>query len=363
MSVTDSDLLDGFGFVTDVNDYDDVTTPTYGNVTSNVTIPVAQGGNVYQYALPPRELYYYHVVYFSVAIALGVPGNALVIAAYASLRRKSSSDWYILYIAVLDLIICLFRVPTHLAMEIGEWKLGTDALCKLVYWVSQSVITASVFLFAFIAIDRYIKICRPTMRISARFARNCIVGITVGSLLFTIPVFWLYTNSPLANKCVVIASPSALSLMRVYYTALFAAFLVMFVIVVVCYSLLFAKGLGAKPVKAARGKGSSTLQVPNQIRGIDLDKTLRHYPDDNDQLHRYFRQRWIPPYVAMVWYFYVGYTPPLSATDIAVQTYAPTGYILNSFVNPFLYVALSPAFRNTVISLWRKFSRCGRGQG
>ncbi|KAK7482435.1 hypothetical protein BaRGS_00026357 [Batillaria attramentaria] len=72
---------------------------------------------------------------------------------------------------------------------------------------------------------------------------------------------------------------------------------------------------------------------------------------------------WIPPYVAMVWYFYVGYTPPLSATDIAVQTYAPTGYILNSFVNPFLYVALSPAFRNTVISLWRKFSRCGRGQG
>ena len=63
---------------------------------------------------------------------------------------------------------------------------------------------------------------------------------------------------------------------------------------------------------------------------------------------------WVPPYVAMVWYFYVGYRPPLSSSDLALQLYAPTGYVLNHFANPVLYLAFSAAFRQRVLALWKR---------
>ncbi|KAL8610902.1 hypothetical protein ACOMHN_056757 [Nucella lapillus] len=186
-------------------------------------------------------LYYFHVVYLSVAIVVGVPGNAVVVAAYGKLKAKSSCDWYILYIGILDLIICLFRVPTHLAMETGHWQQhGTNALCKCVYWLSQSVISASVFLFGFIAIDRYIKVCRPSVVISARFFRNSIPLITLGSILFALPTLWMFANNA-QDRCVLVPSRLGFRQLKIYYSFLFAAFIIMFVVVVICYTFIIIK--------------------------------------------------------------------------------------------------------------------------
>jgi hypothetical protein len=92
--------------------------------TSNVTMESVTSkppSLAYKFEMPPVELHYYHVAFLSVAIAMGVPGNSLVLAAYGCLRSKTSCDWYIMYIAAFDLIICLFRVPQHLATETGRW--------------------------------------------------------------------------------------------------------------------------------------------------------------------------------------------------------------------------------------------------
>jgi hypothetical protein len=62
---------------------------------------------------------------------------------------------------------------------------------------------------------------------------------------------------------------------------------------------------------------------------------------------------WIPPYLAMVWYFHVGYTLPMSSSELAVQMYAPTGYVLNSFANPVIYAIFSRQFRHYIVNLWK----------
>ena len=60
---------------------------------------------------------------------------------------------------------------------------------------------------------------------------------------------------------------------------------------------------------------------------------------------------WVPPFLAMAWFFYVGYTPPLTSADLALQRYAPTTYLLNHFVTPVLYLTLSSSFRQNVSAL------------
>ncbi|XP_076434645.1 arg8-vasotocin receptor-like [Babylonia areolata] len=244
----------------------DVITPT--DVTANDTT-----GQRYTPASTPRELHYYHVVYLSLAIAVGVPGNLLVLVAYAVVKVKTSCDWYILHIAVLDLIVCLFRVPTHLAMETGHWRQhGSDALCKFVYWLSQSVITASVILFAFIAIDRYIKVCKPTVQITARFSRNCVVLISGLSLLSALPTFWVYADTA-QGQCTVVISLLGFVYVKNYYTVLFVGFLAMLVVVVVCYALIIVKVRNSQQIMKAhqdrqtREKGARLTQATqgNQV--------------------------------------------------------------------------------------------------
>ncbi|XP_076435071.1 uncharacterized protein LOC143274948 [Babylonia areolata] len=65
---------------------------------------------------------------------------------------------------------------------------------------------------------------------------------------------------------------------------------------------------------------------------------------------------WIPPFVAMVWFFHVGYATPPKSYEIALRNYGSTGYILNHFANPIIYIALSSSFRENVSSLWRSLT-------
>ncbi|XP_025089957.1 uncharacterized protein LOC112561599 isoform X2 [Pomacea canaliculata] len=551
---------------TSVDNNDTITVS--GNRSTKSSMPL-------MLASPPVELYYYHLVFLSAAIALGVPGNLLVIIVYSAVPRKIACDWYILYIGGLDLIVCLFRVPTHLAMETGYWQRhSSSSLCRLVYWLSQSVITASVILFGFIAVDRYIKICRTNVQLSLRFCLGCVAVISVGSMVSALPTIWIYSSS-VQGLCVTSSTLLGETLTRAYYSFIFVVFILMFLVVVSCYTLIIVKvRMSRKILKAhgvrdvgpqstARGKSlakrrenrvgvatdgnegqacgtkrssldfdcsrntpwvtrSSLTSVPQKVQdkellwtgadeqttdgvhlhthrepatGIDMAAESREYdlnrspnnivghvdvaglshsvqspasvagapptkrgsiedkdlttgtevvhvitvdssqtagqgptsaeagghvtrsrgdikclpcfrvaPDsevsdyptlsapsascvDNEVTNGKGRHghiakvttsngghssrnlrltllllimtilfvvSWIPPYVAMVWYFYVGYTPPFSSSDLSVMTYAPTGYILNHFANPFVYLIFSSSFRKHLVYLWRK---------
>ena len=62
---------------------------------------------------------------------------------------------------------------------------------------------------------------------------------------------------------------------------------------------------------------------------------------------------WVPPYIAMVKGFYVGYTFPLSLGEMLLLSYGRSVYIINTFSNPIIYAALSAIYRRHVIDLWK----------
>ncbi|RUS76778.1 hypothetical protein EGW08_015455 [Elysia chlorotica] len=70
---------------------------------------------------------------------------------------------------------------------------------------------------------------------------------------------------------------------------------------------------------------------------------------------------WVPPYIAMVKGFYIGYTFPLSMGETLLLSYGRSVYIINTFSNPIIYAALSSTYRRCVVDLvkdlWKRASR------
>ncbi|KAI8783133.1 hypothetical protein BgiBS90_016620, partial [Biomphalaria glabrata] len=67
---------------------------------------------------------------------------------------KTNCDWYILFVALIDLVSCTFKNTSYLMEYLSVWASYTNSnYCKFTAWISQSMVCVSIFLFALIAID------------------------------------------------------------------------------------------------------------------------------------------------------------------------------------------------------------------
>jgi hypothetical protein len=59
------------------------------------------------------------IVYLSVVMALGIPGNLLVIAVYfGTLKRRQGTHWiFIRALALTDLLVCTIAIPFELFQQ------------------------------------------------------------------------------------------------------------------------------------------------------------------------------------------------------------------------------------------------------
>ena len=193
--------------------------------TSNVTIS----------AVPEGAITIYNV-YLSLIIALGVPGNLLVLLVYWKNRAVNSTDWFIIFITFYDLISASINVPVYLTFTTGTWKLyGSDIICKMHMFLSQSVVLSSTFLICGIAVERYWKVCQLSRtKLTPRKSRNICFVICLISVVLSIPAFVFFYNKN--NRCMVANGGMPSTPMNLYYTALLLIFVIALGILVFSYS-------------------------------------------------------------------------------------------------------------------------------
>ncbi|KAM4606340.1 atypical chemokine receptor 4b [Polymixia lowei] len=91
---------------------------------------------------------------YALALVVGLAGNALVVAVYASPRRRRTlTDACILNLAVSDLLL-LLTLPFWAADAVHGWRLG-DVACKLTSFLYSANFSCGMFLLACISVDRY----------------------------------------------------------------------------------------------------------------------------------------------------------------------------------------------------------------
>jgi hypothetical protein len=126
-----------------------------------------------------------HIIAFLAVIGIiGTVGNSLVTIVYWRKKDKHTSTFFILVLALSDLVVCSILVPYTAYMEWIEFATTSRLGCKLYFFLTTTTVPNSSLIMAAIAFDRYFCICMvnrviltPTRAKYLVFTLLCISGL------------------------------------------------------------------------------------------------------------------------------------------------------------------------------------------
>ncbi|XP_045180611.2 probable G-protein coupled receptor No18 [Mercenaria mercenaria] len=114
-------------------------------------------------AVLPDWVYYEQIVYSGIVALIGIPGNILIILVFTYSRERSTTDYMVFSMAASDLLGSFVCTTFNLLRNVRDiWsRIGTTWLCRLSEYFGMLTAASSMWLLSAIAIDRYMKTCRP----------------------------------------------------------------------------------------------------------------------------------------------------------------------------------------------------------
>ncbi|ESO88017.1 hypothetical protein LOTGIDRAFT_126859, partial [Lottia gigantea] len=132
-----------------------------------------------------------------------VVGNVCVLAAIQLSKngRKTRMNFFIMHLALADLLVGVICVMTDLLSKITiEWHAG-NAMCKILQYLQATVTYLSTFVLVSLSIDRYDAVARPmNFSRSAYQARLLITFAWLSALMFALPAPFLYHEEEQQGK-------------------------------------------------------------------------------------------------------------------------------------------------------------------
>ncbi|KAK3087427.1 hypothetical protein FSP39_005832 [Pinctada imbricata] len=137
-----------------------------------------------------------------VYLFLGVTGNILIIFIY-SFRMKGMKDdrYFIPYLAGMDLIACMFGASYAMALNLLPVRFHGDYLCKSLWFANQAASLTAGFMLLVIAIQRYLKVCRPFKDNMTLFWKKLALFLVVATgILLAAPCWIFYGEIEIRNE-------------------------------------------------------------------------------------------------------------------------------------------------------------------
>lgn len=172
-----------------------------GVESSNLT---TDGPDCKSCSVMPSWVGYVEIFYLSLIMAIGIPGNTVIILVQKRNKDRSSTEYLIAAMAVYELVCSSLNAAVKILMNTRLWEyIASNAMCRFhVTLIYISTFTSS-YLLAAIAVDRYVKTCKPLSNICTRKAskRICALLAFVGLLTGIAPTFTFELGSHM--KCMV----------------------------------------------------------------------------------------------------------------------------------------------------------------
>ncbi|GFR90246.1 orexin receptor type 2 [Elysia marginata] len=207
-----------------------------GNTSQGPSVPASSDHDniMHNPVALPDPLRYLYVAYLLLIIFIGVPGNILIAVVYGRTKTKNTCDWFILFMSVTDCTVCILSPVLHLRYELMidiPWMTGP--LCGIEHWLQLTAMLSSCHYLTAIAIDRYVKICNsrlPTVKPkSAPYA--CVVSFVSSAVICIYPSI----DSFQIDICGLFDPRGFETSQKVYFTIIFAGFVVCFILVTFAY--------------------------------------------------------------------------------------------------------------------------------
>lgn len=258
-----------------------------------------------------------------VIFLLGFCGNALVIwISGFKMKKTVNTTWY-LSLAISDFIFCAFLPFSIINMVMEEWIFGLF-MCKFASSVMFLNMFSSIFLLVVISIDRFVSVVFPVWAQNHRTVKKASVIVCLSWLLaITLSVpsvifrdvsthlgrticFNNYTHNQHSHKIVAVSR-------------LLAGFVVPFIVIIICYSIIILK-----------------LQTNRMTKSSKPFKVMT-------ALVAAFFICWLPYHVFVLLELnHENYDHSILTTGLKVGTSMAAA---NSFLNPVLYVFMGNDFK------------------
>lgn len=220
------------------------------------------------------------IIFVFLTITIGIIGNFLVCYIYRFRLRRSPSRYFILFLAVLDLISCVVGAASELSDLFQPYVFTSAWSCKILrFGLSFTIISASFTLIC-VAFDRYYKVCRPLKAFPVRKVKILCLVVIVLSIGLSSPALAIFGLKSvetshaglIGTECSTSDKVKGSALPIVYYVILFTAFIVL----LACFVLLYVR-IGIEIWKRKKLTIGETL--PALIKGInniDVTKYTRN---------------------------------------------------------------------------------------
>ncbi|XGW28353.1 hypothetical protein V3C99_008266, partial [Haemonchus contortus] len=268
----------------------------------------------------------------------GFFGNVFVVLAVVSQSQlRSTTDYLISSLAMADLLIIIFCLPTTLLNNIlTDWHLGA-LFCKLSTWINATTSCASIYTLVAVTADRYLAICH-TLKYTlweAGYTLYVIAGIWVVSGSLATPSLYGYDEIyfEYGNNTVCVCASRTNEKLQFVVVNLILAFIVPFLLISVSYTKIF-------------------YTVSNH-RSLAVDAHIR---DERIKLRVatmmltvivVFALCWLPLYGIYTYFFFFADNNSY-VFMLASQVLRPFFQwlsLLSSSLNPLIYIAYSQKYR------------------
>ncbi|XP_060077706.1 orexin/Hypocretin receptor type 1-like [Ylistrum balloti] len=141
------------------------------------------------------------LVYVCVLLAIGLPGNMLVLYVYGFKWNRTTSRIFIMALAGIDLLNCMSSMATELYLLTHFFKFDFPYVCKVTRFVTSFCNNSTTIVLSAIAVDRFKRICRPLEElIDIRTAKKIVWFAVVLAIATSWPLFVLYGTHELELK-------------------------------------------------------------------------------------------------------------------------------------------------------------------
>lgn len=136
----------------------------------------------------------YIYIYFYTVSIVGSVGNFIVALVYWNKKDKQTSTFFILVLAISDLIVCLILVPMTIHMERILFETSSVFFCKAFYFLTTTVVPSCSLLMTAIAFDRYFCICMVSRNVMNLHRARLSVAVLIAVKKFLVVfVYFLMT--------------------------------------------------------------------------------------------------------------------------------------------------------------------------
>lgn len=178
-----------------------------------------------------------------IMMVVGIIGNTLVCIVYIFKIKRAPSHYFILYLAILDLVSCGIGMPSELADLFQPFIFHSGVACKFLRFVLSFTVISSCIILICVAFDRYYKVCKPLKSFPMKKVQIlCLISVIIGAIL-SWPALVIYglkkSSTPIPNiygsECSTSDDMKKTYYPLIYYGTLIFAFLITFSIFVALY--------------------------------------------------------------------------------------------------------------------------------